>query len=426
MKKRVFCFITAIVMLVSMLPTYAFAADGYKITCNGCAASLDISNLEDVTTIDSAEAGTTVYLVPQIAKTSYLIEFTADEKDVEINGDSFVMPAHDVTIRTLTGEKKNIEFDLTNGQCAVTPVMLATLMDYLPRIENKDEFDLDENGVGDVSYSATENKLYDIQDENNRMKSFTKTLPGPYDELGEIKFVFTKSSEQQETYTVIWKLDDGRELARAEGVTKGSVVNYPETPKKPSTLEYDYTFIGWSPQEGEINGDTVYTANFEAKERYRTITWLNYDKTVLQRVTIRTTESASYTGKTPTRPSNGKVTYTFNGWQSVINNTTGDTVYTAIYKSKAIPISLSAKNKTFKSKTKTKKYSVTLKIGGKGAKHKKLTLKVNNKTYTAKTNAKGVAIFKLKKLTRKGTFKAIVSYKGNPKNISKKVKIKVK
>ena len=78
---------------------------------------------------------------------------------------------------------------------------------------------------------------------------------------------------------------------------------------------------------------------------------------------------------------------------------------------------------------KTKKYTVTLKNNlGKGMKNTKVTLKVNKKTYTAKTNKKGVATFKIKKLTKKGKYKATVTFKGNAyyNKVIKKVNIKIK
>ena len=61
-------------------------------------------------------------------------------------------------------------------------------------------------------------------------------------------------------------------------------------------------------------------------------------------------------------------------------------------------------------------------------KNMKVTVKVNKKTYTAKTNSKGQATFKLTKLTKKGTFTATVKYAGNSyyKAVSKNVKITVK
>ena len=95
---------------------------------------------------------------------------------------------------------------------------------------------------------------------------------------------------------------------------------------------------------------------------------------------------------------------------------------------KATP-KLTAKAKAFKLKNKTKKYKVTLKDNkGNALKNKKVTLKVDGKTYTAKTNSKGVATFKLSKLTKKGTFTAVVTYKGNKyyKKVTKKPKVTVK
>ena len=95
---------------------------------------------------------------------------------------------------------------------------------------------------------------------------------------------------------------------------------------------------------------------------------------------------------------------------------------------KATP-KITAKAKTFKTTVKTKKYTITLKNNkGKVMKNRKVTLKVNGKTYTATTNSKGVATFKITKLTKKGTYTAVITYKGtsNYKKVTKKVKITVK
>ena len=88
-----------------------------------------------------------------------------------------------------------------------------------------------------------------------------------------------------------------------------------------------------------------------------------------------------------------------------------------------------AKNQKFKRTVKVKKYVVALK-NSKAKPLKKVwtTLKVNGKTYKAKTNSKGKATFKITKLTKKGKFGAIVKFAGNNyyKATSKKVKITVK
>lgn len=90
---------------------------------------------------------------------------------------------------------------------------------------------------------------------------------------------------------------------------------------------------------------------------------------------------------------------------------------------------ITAKKKTFKVKTKTKKYEITLKNDkGKAITKTKVTLKIKGKTYTAKTDAKGKATFKIKKLTKKGKHQATIKFAGNKyyNAVTKKVKITVK
>ncbi len=86
---------------------------------------------------------------------------------------------------------------------------------------------------------------------------------------------------------------------------------------------------------------------------------------------------------------------------------------------------LTAANKKFKKSTKSKKVTVTLKTStGKALSKKKITLKVNGKTYKGKTNAKGKATIKIK-LNKKGTFKATIKFAGNKKYFAAKKTAKI-
>lgn len=112
----------------------------------------------------------------------------------------------------------------------------------------------------------------------------------------------------------------------------------------------------------------------------------------------------------------------------------GDSYYdksstTAIVVVKKATPKLTAKAKTFRKSVKTKKYTITLK-NNKGVvmKNTKVTLTVNKKTYSVKTNSKGVATFKITNLKKKGKFTAVVKYAGSKyyNKVTKKPKITIK
>ena len=116
----------------------------------------------------------------------------------------------------------------------------------------------------------------------------------------------------------------------------------------------------------------------------------------------------------------------------------GDNVYDATMSVYVIainkkPITISASAKKFKATAKTKKYTVTLKtIKGSSADGKtyfggakKVTLTINGKTFTAKTNKKGQATFKITNLNKKGKFTASISYAGDKTYVATKKSVKI-
>ena len=112
----------------------------------------------------------------------------------------------------------------------------------------------------------------------------------------------------------------------------------------------------------------------------------------------------------------------------------GNTNYKASAKSikvnviKATP-KFVAKAKAFKLADKTKKYVVILKDNkNKVMKGKMVYIRVNGVTYSAKTNSKGQATFKLTKLKKAGTFNSGLTFKGDSyyKKAYRAVKIVVK
>ena len=116
----------------------------------------------------------------------------------------------------------------------------------------------------------------------------------------------------------------------------------------------------------------------------------------------------------------------------VVNVTSGSENYACLNDNVTVKVkkatpSLTASAKSFKFEDKNKKYTVTLKDSkGNAIKNTRVTLKVNGVTYTATTNANGVATFALTKLTKTGN--AVITYPGDNiyKQATKKVKLTVK
>ena len=176
------------------------------------------------------------------------------------------------------------------------------------------------------------------------------------------------------------------------------------------------------------------------------ITTYNIDKDLV--ITLKDSNGNPVTNATITVDLNGAKTYITDTNGQIKVSTAGlvPQIYTAkitfaenenykgssadvqITVNKANPI-LKAKNKAFKAKKKIKKFKIALKNNiAKPIVKTKVTLKIGKKAYNAKTNSKGKATFKIKKLTKKGRYKATVAFKGNNcyNKATKTVKILIK
>ena len=132
------------------------------------------------------------------------------------------------------------------------------------------------------------------------------------------------------SYTITWKNDDGS-LIDTTTVEYGVVPTHAD-PTKESTDEFNYTFAGWTPEIEAVTGDATYTAAYTSETRTYTVTWVNYDGSVLETdENVRYGEMPSYSGKEPEREADAQYTYIFSGWSPEVAVVTDDVTYTAAY-----------------------------------------------------------------------------------------------
>ena len=146
--------------------------------------------------------------------------------------------------------------------------------------------------------------------------------------------------EKQDKYTVTFKNYDGTLLYETY-VTKGQNATYAGAePTRNETDECEYTFKGWDHSLTNINSDLICVAQFNEILKpvtiYHTVTFKNYDGTVLQEVSVEDGKNATYTGNTPKRTNTPEHEYTFIGWDESLNNITSDCVRIAQYTEKNI------------------------------------------------------------------------------------------
>ncbi len=163
-----------------------------------------------------------------------------------------------------------------------------------------------------------------LKEEGGKAYEFLGWSPEIATVTGDATYTATFSDTPSKTvYTITWKDDQGNTIETTK-VAEDELPTH-TAPEKANTAEYTYTFTGWTPAVVPATANATYTATFSGVKNKYTITFEDYDGTVIQSDILD--YGTPITAPTPNRPA-----YTFTGWSpAVAANVTGNATYTAQY-----------------------------------------------------------------------------------------------
>ncbi len=168
------------------------------------------------------------------------------------------------------------------------------------------------------------------------MTVFTEnaTLSAKYGELKDL------------SYTVVFLNADGDTL-QSSSVKYGSVPEYTgATPTLAPTAEYSYSFKGWDSSLLPVTGPATYTATYNATINQYTISFVNYNDSILQSEVLPYGSAVTYKGTTPIRESTVAYNYVFKSFDKAVKSVTGTETYKALYDSSLVTYEVVFKNGT--------------------------------------------------------------------------------
>ncbi|MCQ2560863.1 MAG: S-layer homology domain-containing protein [Clostridia bacterium] len=142
-------------------------------------------------------------------------------------------------------------------------------------------------------------------------------------------------SENPNSFTITWQGGDAAPLTVTANY--GDPVTVPDgfTPVKNRTAEFSYVFTGWSPEvngSSIVTGDASYAPVFDAIRNKYSVTWKNYDGSVLETdENVPYGDMPQYDGAEPEKPEDDTYNYVFTGWSPDVSAVTGNAVYTAVF-----------------------------------------------------------------------------------------------
>ncbi len=234
---------------------------------------------------------------------------------------------------TYTFDKWTPEVSEVTGNVTYTATFTQSDREYTITWNNWDDTPIDTDIVpyGTVPVYAGDTPVR--TDDAQYTYAFDKWTPEVVAVTGDATYTATYTSIVNE-YTVTWKNDDGSVL-ETDLVPYGTSPVYDgATPTKVATAWYTYAFDKWTPEVVAVTGDATYTATYTSIVNGYTVTWENYDGTVLETdLNVPYGEMPEYDGVTPTKVATDVDKFVFAGWDPMVSEVIATVTYTATFTS---------------------------------------------------------------------------------------------
>lgn len=268
------------------------------------------------------------------------IEYTVEFKDfggetISSNtyhyGDAIVVPANPTRAADLLGTYSFKGWDKAIVACAGNATYTATYdityIDYTVTFKNYDGSTISTKTYhyGDtVTVPTTPIKAAD--------ETYTYVFAGWNNTVtvceGNAEYVATFTPKYIE-YTVVFKNYDDTVIS-TKAYHYGQSVTAPTNPTKPSDVRYSYTFAGWDTPVTACAGNATYKATYSSEYIDYTITFVDYNGTVLGTKTYHYGETIEAIAD-PTKAADNTYTYAFAGWDKALGTCEGTETFTATY-----------------------------------------------------------------------------------------------
>lgn len=145
-------------------------------------------------------------------------------------------------------------------------------------------------------------------------------------------------------YTVSFKNYDGTLLSESKVKKGGTAVYEGINPTRAETSEYTYAFNGWDQSLDNITSDCTrvaqYTETLKPVTIYYTVSFKNWDGSLICDVSVEAGDTAIFDREDPTRPETTEYSYTFKGWDESLENITSNCTRIAQFNEIAKPVTI--------------------------------------------------------------------------------------